>query len=42
MIVSEPGADGNLHPTFTRSGEFTQIQESGGSRGLFVFEKRFE
>jgi hypothetical protein len=42
MIVSEPGADGNLHPTFTRSGEFTQIQQSGGSRGLFVFEKIFE
>jgi len=42
MIVSEPGADGALHPTFTRSGEFIQTQESGGSRGLFVFEKRFD
>jgi hypothetical protein len=43
MIVSEPGPDGNLHPTFTRSGEFIQVQETaGGSRGLFVFEKRFD
>jgi hypothetical protein len=42
MIVSEPGADGNLHQTFTRSGEFTQMQESGGSKGLFVFEKKFD
>jgi hypothetical protein len=42
MIVSEPGADGNLHQTYTQSGEFTQIQESGGSRGLFVFNKTFE
>jgi hypothetical protein len=42
MIVSEPGADGNLHPTFTRSGEFLQLQQSGGSRGLFVFEKKFD
>jgi hypothetical protein len=43
MIVSEPGADGNLHPTFTRSGEFIQIQQTGnGSKGLFVFEKKFE
>jgi hypothetical protein len=43
MIVSEPGADGSLHPTFTRSGEFIRTQETGGgSRGLFVFEKKFD
>jgi hypothetical protein len=43
MIVSEPGADGNLHPTFTRSGELLQMQQTGGgSRGLFVFEKKFD
>ncbi len=41
-ILSEPGADGNLHQTFARSGEFWQLQQSGGSRGLFVFEKKFE
>lgn len=43
MIVSEPGSDGNLHATFTRSGELLQLQETGGgSRGLFVFEKQFK
>lgn len=42
MIVSEPGADGNLHQTFSRSGEFWQMQQSGGSRGLFVFQKQFD
>lgn len=41
-ILSEPGADGNLHQTFSRSGEFWQLQQSGGSRGLFVFEKQFK
>jgi hypothetical protein len=42
-ILSEPGADGNLHPTFTRSGEMIQIQETGGgSRGLFVYQKQFK
>lgn len=41
-ILSEAGSDGNLHETFTRSGEFWQLQQSGGSRGLFVFEKLFK
>lgn len=41
-IVSEPGPDGNLHQTFSRSGEFWQLQQSGGSRGLQIFEKQFD
>lgn len=42
LVVSEPGADGNLHPTFTRSGVLMRQQETGGSRGFFLFEKKFD
>jgi hypothetical protein len=43
MIISEPGKDGALHPTFTRSGELLQMQANGGgSTGLFVAEKQYE
>ncbi len=49
LTVYEPGADGNLHPTFTRSGEILASQTTGGAlpaggsvAGLFVAEKEFE
>lgn len=43
MIISEPGSDGALHPTFSRSGELIQLQANGGgSAGLFVAEKQYE
>ena len=38
----EAGADGNLHSTFTRSGELLANDVTGGtSAGLFVAEKDF-
>jgi len=41
-ILSEPDANGNLHATYTRSGEFIQMQQTGGaSAGMFVFAKQF-
>jgi hypothetical protein len=43
MIINEPGSDGALHPTFTRSGELLQMSATGGaSAGLFVFQKQYE
>jgi hypothetical protein len=39
----EAGADGNLHSTFTRSGELLANDVTGGiSTGLFVAQKTFE
>jgi hypothetical protein len=49
FIIYEAGADGNLHATFTRSGEVLASQTTGGASadggsvaGLFVAEKQFE
>jgi len=42
LTVYEKGDDGNLHATFSRSGELLQSQVTGGaSTGLFVAEKQF-
>jgi hypothetical protein len=49
LTIYEPGADGNLHATFSRSGELLANQTTGGAApdggsvaGLFVAEKEFE
>jgi hypothetical protein len=49
FTIYQPGADGNLHATFTRSGELLSNQTTGGAApdggsvaGLFVAEKEFE
>lgn len=42
FTIYEPGSDGNLHSTFTRSGELLASDATGGaSTGLFVAEKTF-
>ncbi len=42
FVIYEPGADGNLHATFTQSGELLASQATGAqSTGLFVAEKIF-
>jgi hypothetical protein len=49
LTIYEPGSDGNLHATFTRSGELLSNDTTGGAlpdggsvAGLFVAEKEFE
>jgi hypothetical protein len=49
LTIYEPGSDGYLHATFTRSGELLANQTTGGAApdggsvaGLFVAEKEFE
>jgi hypothetical protein len=49
LTIYEAGGDGNLHATFTRSGELLASQTTGGAlsdggsaAGLFVAEKQFE
>jgi hypothetical protein len=43
LIINEAGSDGNLHATFTRSGELLQMQATGGgSTGLFVAQKTYQ
>ncbi len=43
FTIYEPGSDGNLHPTFTRSGELLANDATGGaSPGLFVAQKTFD
>lgn len=43
MTIWEAESDGNLHATFTRSGELLANDATGGvSTGLFVAEKTFE
>ncbi len=49
LTIYEAGSDGNLHATFTRSGELLASQTTGGAlpdggsaSGLFVAEKDFE
>lgn len=43
LNIYAPGADGNLHSTFTRSGELLANDVTGGtSAGLFVVTKEYE
>jgi len=49
LTIYEPGSDGKLHATFTRSGELLASQTTGGATpdggsvaGLFIAEKVFE
>lgn len=43
LNIYEPGSDGNLHSTFSRSGELLANDVTGGvTTGLFVAEKQFE
>jgi hypothetical protein len=43
FAIYEAGSDGNLHATFSQSGEILATQQTGGgSTGLFVAEKVFE
>jgi hypothetical protein len=43
LSIYEHASDGNLHSTFTRSGELLANDVTGGlTTGLFVAEKRFE
>ena len=42
LVIYEAGSDGNLHSTFSRSGELLSSQVTGGqSTGLFIAEKDF-
>jgi hypothetical protein len=49
LTIWEPGSDGNLHATFTRSGEVLSSEVTGGQppdggsvAGLFIAEKAFD
>ncbi len=41
LVIYEAGSDGNLHSTFSQSGELISSQVLGGPPGLFVTQKSF-